>query len=45
MFDHVLENTILLFVAVDPIALVPIFASLTHGLNKNDVKESIFRQQ
>jgi multiple antibiotic resistance protein len=28
----------LLFVAVDPIALVPIFASLTQGLNKKDVK-------
>ena len=38
MFDQVLENTILLFVAVDPIALVPIFASLTQGLNKTDVK-------
>ncbi|MDA9141321.1 MarC family protein [Gammaproteobacteria bacterium] len=38
MFDPVLENTILLFVAVDPIALVPIFASLTQGLNKKDVK-------
>ena len=38
MFDQVLENTILLFVAVDPIALVPIFASLTQGLNKTDVQ-------
>ena len=38
MLDQVLENTILLFVAVDPIALVPIFASLTQGLNKKDVK-------
>jgi multiple antibiotic resistance protein len=38
MFDQVLENIILLFVAVDPIALVPIFASLTQGLNKKDVK-------
>jgi|SRR6056300_251438 multiple antibiotic resistance protein len=38
MFDQVLENTILLFVAVDPIALVPIFASLTQGLNKKDIK-------
>tara|TARA_Y100000389_G_scaffold85947_1_gene82682 strand:- start:701 stop:1327 length:627 start_codon:yes stop_codon:yes gene_type:complete len=39
MFDQLLENTILLFVAVDPIALVPIFASLTQGLNKGDVKK------
>ena len=40
MFDQVLENTILLFVAVDPIALVPIFASLTQGLNKSIVRVS-----
>ena len=39
MFDQLLEITILLFVAVDPIALVPIFASLTQGLNKNDIKK------
>ena len=39
MLDQLLENTILLFVAVDPIALVPIFASLTQGLNKNDIKK------
>ena len=39
MFDQLLENTILLFVAVDPIALVPIFASLTQGLNKDDFKK------
>lgn len=38
MFDQLLENTILLFVAVDPIALIPIFASLTQGLNKDDIK-------
>ncbi|MDC0914170.1 MarC family protein [Gammaproteobacteria bacterium] len=39
MFDQLLENTILLFVAVDPIALVPIFASLTQGLNKGDIRK------
>ena len=39
MFDQLLENTILLFVAVDPIALVPIFASLTQGLHKDDIKK------
>ena len=39
MFDQLLENTILLFVAVDPIALVPIFASLTQGLNKDDIRK------
>ena len=39
MFDEILENTILLFVAVDPIALIPIFASLTQGFNKPDIKK------
>ena len=39
MFDQLLENTILLFVAVDPIALVPIFASLTQGLNKDGIRK------
>jgi multiple antibiotic resistance protein len=39
MFNQLLENTILLFVAVDPIALVPIFASLTQGVNKEDIKK------
>jgi multiple antibiotic resistance protein len=39
MFDQLLENTILLFVAVDPIALIPIFASLTQGLSKDDIKK------
>ena len=39
MFDQLLENTILLFVAVDPIALVPIFASLTQGLNKEVIRK------
>ena len=39
MFDQLLENIILLFVAVDPIALVPIFASLTQGLNKDDIRK------
>lgn len=39
MFDQLLENTLLLFVAVDPIALVPIFASLTQGLNKEDIRK------
>lgn len=39
MFNQLLESTILLFVAVDPIALVPIFASLTQGVNKDDIKK------
>ena len=39
MFDQVIESVILLFVAVDPIALIPIFASLTQGLSKQDTKK------
>jgi len=39
MLKELLENTILLFVAVDPIALIPIFASLTKGFNKSDIKK------
>ena len=39
MFEQVIESVILLFVAVDPIALIPIFASLTQGLNKKEIKK------
>ena len=39
MFNSILENTVLLFVAVDPIALVPIFASLTRGLTKEVIRK------
>ena len=39
MFNSNLENTVLLFVAVDPIALVPIFASLTKGLSKETIRQ------
>ena len=39
MLKELLEHTILLFVAVDPIALIPIFASLTKGFNKTDIKK------
>ena len=39
MTDQLLENMILLFVAVDPIALIPIFASLTKGLKNQEIKK------
>ena len=39
MTDQLLENTILLFVAVVPIALIPIFASLTKGLKNQEIKK------
>ena len=43
MFDTFLESTILMFVAIDPISLVPIFAGLTSGLNKNQVRSIYLR--
>ena len=43
MTDQLLENTILLFVAVDPIALIPIFASLTRGLKNQEIKKIYFQ--
>ena len=33
-----LANFVLIFVAIDPISLLPIFASFTQGLNKKDLK-------
>ena len=32
-----MENFVLIFVAIDPISLLPIFASFTQGLNKKDL--------
>ena len=43
MFDTFIESTILMFVAIDPISLVPIFAGLTSGLNQNQVKSIYIR--
>ena len=33
-----LNNFLLIFVAIDPFALIPIFAGITHGLKKNETK-------
>jgi multiple antibiotic resistance protein len=43
MFDTFLESTILMFVAIDPISLVPIFAGLTTGLSKSQVRSIYLR--
>ena len=43
MFDTFLESTILMFVAIDPISLVPIFAGLTTGLNKSQLRSIYLR--
>ena len=43
MFDTFIESIILMFVAVDPISLVPIFAGLTSGLSQHQVKSIYIR--
>ena len=43
MFDTLVESTLLMFVAVDPISLVPIFAGLTYGLDKKQIKSIYIR--
>tara|TARA_B100000497_G_scaffold30119_1_gene35199 strand:+ start:881 stop:1510 length:630 start_codon:yes stop_codon:yes gene_type:complete len=43
MFDTFLESTILMFVAIDPISLVPIFAGLTTGLTKDQIRSIYIR--
>jgi len=37
MLTLFLENFVLIFVAIDPITILPIFASFTQGLNKKDL--------
>ena len=37
MLNLFLENFVLIFVAIDPVSLLPIFASFTQGLNKKDL--------
>lgn len=43
MLNLFLENFVLVFVAIDPISLLPIFASFTHGLNKRDLNTLCLR--
>ena len=43
MFDTFIESTILMFVAIDPISLVPIFAGLTTGLNNDQIRSIYIR--
>ena len=43
MFDTFIESTILMFVAIDPISLIPIFAGLTSGLSQHQVKSIYIR--
>lgn len=43
MFDTFIESTILMFVAIDPISLIPIFAGLTTGLNNHQIRSIYIR--
>ena len=43
MLNLFLENFVLIFVAIDPISLLPIFASFTQHLNKKDLKTLCLR--
>ena len=38
-----LNDFLLIFLAIDPFALIPIFAGITHGLKKNEIKRIYFR--
>jgi multiple antibiotic resistance protein len=38
-----INNFILIFVAIDPFALIPIFAGITYGLKKNEIKRIYLR--
>ena len=38
-----LNNFLLIFVAIDPFALIPIFEGITHGLKKNEIKRIYLR--
>ena len=38
MFATFIESSLLMFVAIDPISLIPIFAGLTSGLNKEQIR-------
>ena len=43
MFHLFLENFVLIFVAIDPISLLPIFATFTQGLNQKDLRTLCLR--
>ena len=43
MFDTFIQSALLMFIAIDPISLIPIFAGLTSGLTKQKVKSIYIR--
>ena len=43
MLNLFIENFILIFVAIDPVGLLPIFAPFTKGLTKSEVMQLTLR--
>jgi multiple antibiotic resistance protein len=43
MLNLFIENFVIIFVAIDPIGLLPIFATFTQGLNKSDILKLTLR--
>jgi multiple antibiotic resistance protein len=43
MLNLFVENFVIVFVAIDPIGLLPIFATFTQGLTKSDILKLILR--
>jgi len=43
MFNLFVENFVIVFVAIDPIGLLPIFATFTQGLTKSDILKLTLR--
>ena len=43
MFDTFIQSALLMFIAIDPMSLIPIFAGLTSGLTKQQVKSIYIR--
>ena len=43
MLNLFVENFVIVFVAIDPIGLLPIFATFTQGLTKSDILKLTLR--
>ena len=43
LFSTIINNFILIFIAIDPFALIPIFAGMTNGLKKEKIRKIYIR--
>ena len=43
IFSTIINNFILIFIAIDPFALIPIFAGMTNGLGKEKIRKIYIR--